>query len=78
MDQIYWLMERTKTYRALIGEDDWVKTEFEQRLKAIDALHTAVVVEGEALISEMIEHYEALRKEREEGYESQVRVLNGE
>ena len=78
MDKIYWLLERVKTYQALMGENDWEKTEFEQKLEKFDALYNAIIEEGEALVNEMIEHYEALRKEREEWNESQVRVRNGE
>ena len=77
MNKIYWLLERVKTYQVLIGKGDWEKTEFEQKLEKLDALYDAVVEEGEAIVNEMIEHYEALRKEREEWNESQVRVRNG-
>ncbi len=78
MDKIYWELERVKTYRVLIGEDDWAKTGFEQKLKRLDALHATVVDECEALVNEMKEHYEALQKEREARYESHIQVRNGE
>lgn len=69
MDAIYWQLERVKTYRALIGEDAWEKTGWEQQLKELDALHVAIVERCEALVNEMIEHYKALKKEREIRYE---------
>lgn len=76
MDTIHWLMERIKTYRLLLGELEWEKGGYERELEEIDAIYAAVVARGDALVRELIEHYELLKGQGNDGLS--ISISNGQ